>query len=173
MRAEIGALWHVLAQEPIGVLVRSPLPRAMWIAEIDSDAGVDTELVMAREFLALIPGNRSHEFSGQIRDCRLHCLIDVHRCPTVGKMQQKQEAGAPFNEGPDGGPTALSDNGGSDRSALPAFELVGFSGPPAEPDVQLSPHPALHRFMPVVRGDPLSCRSSMVSGCGRADSGIG
>jgi hypothetical protein len=28
---------------------------------------------------------------------------------------------------------------------------VGFSGPPAEPDVRLSPHPALHRFMALVR----------------------
>jgi hypothetical protein len=33
---------------------------------------------------------------------------------------------------------------GSDRSALPAFRQVGFSGPPSEPDVRLSPHPALH-----------------------------
>ena len=64
------------------------------------------------------------------------------------------------------------DDGGSDRSALPAFELLGFSGPPAEPDVRLSPHPALHRFMPLVRVILLSRRSSMVWGCGRAGSGI-
>ena len=28
---------------------------------------------------------------------------------------------------------------------------MGFSGPPSEPDVQLSLHPALHVFMPLVR----------------------
>jgi hypothetical protein len=51
----------------------------------------------------------------------------------------------------DGRSVGLADDVGSSRSALPAFELVGFSGPPAEPDVRLSPHPALHRFMPLVR----------------------
>jgi len=33
---------------------------------------------------------------------------------------------------------------GSDRSALPLSREVSFSGPPSEPDVRLSPHPALH-----------------------------
>jgi hypothetical protein len=33
---------------------------------------------------------------------------------------------------------------GSDRSALPISRWVDFSGPPSEPDVRLSPHPALH-----------------------------
>ena len=33
---------------------------------------------------------------------------------------------------------------GSDRSARPISRWVGFSGPPSEPDVRLSPHPALH-----------------------------
>ena len=39
---------------------------------------------------------------------------------------------------------------GSDRGALSAFRLVGFPGPPSEPDVQLPLHPALHVFMPLV-----------------------
>ena len=38
---------------------------------------------------------------------------------------------------------------GSNRSALSAFQLVGFSGPPSEPDLRLAPHPALHVSMPV------------------------
>ena len=39
---------------------------------------------------------------------------------------------------------------GSDRGALPAFQLVGFPGPPSEPDVQLRVHPALHVLMPLL-----------------------
>jgi hypothetical protein len=37
---------------------------------------------------------------------------------------------------------------GSNQSALPTFPLVGFSGPPSEPDVRLPPHPALPEPMP-------------------------
>ena len=37
----------------------------------------------------------------------------------------------------------------SDRGALSASRLVGFPGPPSEPDVQLRLHPALHVFMPL------------------------
>ena len=36
---------------------------------------------------------------------------------------------------------------GSGQSALSTFRPVGFSGPPSEPDVRLSPHPALHEPM--------------------------
>ena len=38
---------------------------------------------------------------------------------------------------------------GSDQGAVPAFRPVRFPGPPSEPDVRLSPHPALHVSMPV------------------------
>ena len=34
---------------------------------------------------------------------------------------------------------------GSDQGAVSAFRLVRFPGPPSEPDVRLSPHPALHQ----------------------------
>ena len=40
---------------------------------------------------------------------------------------------------------------GSGQSAFSAFQLLGFSGPPSEPDLQLSPHPALHKVMSVVQ----------------------
>ena len=37
---------------------------------------------------------------------------------------------------------------GSGRNALAGFRRLGFGGPRSEPDVRLSPHPALHVFMP-------------------------
>ena len=38
---------------------------------------------------------------------------------------------------------------GSDRSAVSASRLIRFSGPPSEPDVRVSTHPALHKPMPL------------------------
>src|SRR3954453_22370068 len=35
VHAEVGALWKVLAQQPVGVLVRAALPGAVGIAEVD------------------------------------------------------------------------------------------------------------------------------------------
>ena len=40
---------------------------------------------------------------------------------------------------------------GSDQGAVPVFRLVRFPGPPTEPDVRLSPHPALHQLRWVTR----------------------
>src|SRR6202022_20918 len=39
--AEIGALWKVLAQQPVGILVGAALPWAVRIAEVDLHARVD------------------------------------------------------------------------------------------------------------------------------------
>src|SRR5204862_709768 len=36
---EVGASWEVLAQQPVGVLVRAALPRTSWIAEVDLKTG--------------------------------------------------------------------------------------------------------------------------------------
>src|SRR4051794_8829553 len=41
VHAEVGALWKVLAQQPVGVLVRAALPGAVGIAEVDLKTGVD------------------------------------------------------------------------------------------------------------------------------------
>src|SRR3954469_836900 len=35
VHAEVGALWKVLAQQPVGVLVRATLPGAVRVAEVD------------------------------------------------------------------------------------------------------------------------------------------
>ena len=46
VRAQVGALREVLPQQPVGVLVRAALPRAMRVAEVDLHAGVDPQLRM-------------------------------------------------------------------------------------------------------------------------------
>src|SRR5438046_1431959 len=39
VRRQVGALWKVLSQQAIGVLVRPALPRALRIAEVNIDVG--------------------------------------------------------------------------------------------------------------------------------------
>src|SRR3954453_4765252 len=46
VHAEVGALWKVLAQQPVGGLVRATLPGAVGIAEVDRHASLDPELGM-------------------------------------------------------------------------------------------------------------------------------
>src|SRR4051795_11682069 len=56
VHAEVSALWEVLAQEPIGVLVRAALPGAVRVAEVDLKTGVDPQAGMLAHLRPLIPG---------------------------------------------------------------------------------------------------------------------
>ena len=56
---EVGALREVLAQQPVGVLVRAALPGAVRVAEVDLHAGVDGEPGVVGHLGALVPGQRS------------------------------------------------------------------------------------------------------------------
>src|SRR3954466_8770954 len=64
VHAEVGALWKVLAQQPVGVLVRATLPGAVGIAEVDRHASLDPELGVLGHFRSLIPGQRSSQLFG-------------------------------------------------------------------------------------------------------------
>src|SRR6266481_95568 len=56
MHRQVGALWKVLSQQAIGVLVRPALPRALRIAKIYVDFGRQRKAAMIRKFLAPVPG---------------------------------------------------------------------------------------------------------------------
>ena len=45
MSRQVGALGQVLAQQPVGVLAGAALPGAVWIAEVDLDAGVGAKVL--------------------------------------------------------------------------------------------------------------------------------
>src|SRR3954452_8224362 len=64
VHAEVGALWKVLPQQPVGVLVRAALPGAVGIAEVDRHASLDPELGVLGHFRSLIPGQRSSQLFG-------------------------------------------------------------------------------------------------------------
>src|SRR3982074_1482956 len=53
---QVGALWKVLSQQAIGVLVRPALPRALRITKIYVDFGRQRKATMIRKFLSPVPG---------------------------------------------------------------------------------------------------------------------
>ena len=66
--AQVGASGEVLAQQPVGVLVGPALPRALRIAEVDRQAGLDPQLGVLGHLGALVPGQRPAQLLGQRRD---------------------------------------------------------------------------------------------------------
>src|SRR4051812_27588854 len=90
VRAEVGALWKVLAQQPVGVLVRAALPGAVGIAEVDLNACVDLQARVLGHLGALIPGQRSSQLFGygddRARDGVAHRLNPMpgERGPVLG-----------------------------------------------------------------------------------------
>ena len=62
VRRQIGSVREVLPEQPVGVFIRTALPRALRIAEISGDLGFHGEALMIGEFLPAIPGQRFVEF---------------------------------------------------------------------------------------------------------------
>src|SRR3989442_9458442 len=87
---KVGALGHVLAEEPVGVLVRAALPGAVGIAEVDLHPGVDGEEPMARQLAALIPRERSHQLGRQVDDRLLEGLVDLEGLFPLGKVDEHE-----------------------------------------------------------------------------------
>jgi len=90
---EIGALGHVLTQEPIRVafdpLCQGLLPGTVRITEVDGDPGADAELAMPRELFALVPDDAPEESSGKASDGRLHRGVDHDRLTSVGQVESR------------------------------------------------------------------------------------
>lgn len=47
VRCKVRALWDVLPEEPVGVLLRAALPRAVRVSEVDGKIVVDAQLGLA------------------------------------------------------------------------------------------------------------------------------
>src|SRR4051794_38014424 len=62
--AEVGALWKVLAQQPVGVLVRAALPGAVRVAEVDLKTSLDPQAGVLAHLCPLIPGQRLPQLLG-------------------------------------------------------------------------------------------------------------
>src|SRR5450755_1146734 len=100
---EVGALGEVLAQQPVGVLVRSALPRTAGIAEVDLDAAVDRERGVLEHLLALVPGQRATQLLGQRPDAAYQRVADRFGAVTVGERDELAVAGLALNQRRDPG----------------------------------------------------------------------
>jgi hypothetical protein len=77
-----GALWKVLSQQAINVLVRPALPRALRIAKIDVDFGRQRKATMIRKFLV-------RDLRGKSMKPRRYPDRPDRRCmgPTIGFLR--------------------------------------------------------------------------------------
>src|SRR5215207_10475413 len=64
VHAAVSALWKVLPQQPVGVLVRATLPGAVRVAEVDRHASDDPQLRVLGHLRSLIPGQRASQLLG-------------------------------------------------------------------------------------------------------------
>ena len=85
MDREVGPLGEVLAEEAVGVLVAAALPGAVWLAEVDLDAGLDREPGVLGPLLAAVPGERPAELGGEGQDLRGEGRPDRLGRATVGQ----------------------------------------------------------------------------------------
>src|SRR5688572_23871764 len=65
VNAQIGILGEVLAEQAVAVLTAAALPRAVRIAEEDTDVGIDSEPHVIGHFFAPVPGERAAQLRGQ------------------------------------------------------------------------------------------------------------
>ena len=79
--AEIRALAKVLTQQPIRVLVRSPLPWTVGVAEVDRQSGLDPQTGVLGHLCPLIPRQRPSEILGYA--VIVHTMASPHRLRAV------------------------------------------------------------------------------------------
>src|SRR5205807_10230064 len=89
---------EVLAQQPVGVLVRSALPRTAGIAEVDLDAAIDRELGVLEHLLPLVPGQRATQLLGQRSDAAGQRVADRFGAVTVGERDELAVAGLALDQ---------------------------------------------------------------------------
>ena len=114
MHRQVGALWKVLSQQAIGILVRPALPRALRIAKIDVDFGRQRKATMIRKFLPPVPSQGFVQLFWQLlrlldecvdyRPGVLACYLGLHHVTSmtldqggdVGVVRPGQEIALPM-----------------------------------------------------------------------------
>jgi len=100
VRRQVGPFGEVLAEQAIGVLVGTALPRALRIAEVNIDVGRQAKPPMIGQFLAAVPGQRFVQFARQLLG-----LLDERRDHRpgafIGHLGQQHIARMTFHQGDD------------------------------------------------------------------------
>jgi len=122
-RGEIGACVgakvrtsrEVLTKQTIGVLAAATLPRAVRVAEVDIDVGVDGETDVLGHLFPLVPRQRAPKVRGELGKLPGQRTPHVLSGASVGQVHQHKIAAPAFDHSPDRRASTLSD----DQVALP------------------------------------------------------
>ena len=131
VRAQVAALGEVLAEQPVGVLVRWPLPRAGLVAEEHRHAQRGADLAVQRHLLALVPGQRPAQPRRELAERGDQRVADRLGGVPARQVQQDRVPRCPVHQGADGGPVGRP----SDQVAFPVpglFAAGGLGGPLAD-----------------------------------------
>jgi hypothetical protein len=107
---QVCGLGEVLAQQPVGVLIRAPLPGAVRITEVDLDTGIDAELHVVAHLFALVPGQAASQGRRQGLDLAGKRHPDGVGVPALGQGHEPHIAGAAFHQRADGRAAVLADD---------------------------------------------------------------
>jgi len=135
---QVGALWHVLPQQAVGVLVGAALPRAVRIGKVDLHAGALGQGLVAMHLAALVVGHRLAqrrqlpvEDSGEAVDDRARAgIVDLGQHHETGRAldQRAHRRAVAFTLDqvafPVAGDEAVLDLGWTDVDALHVLDLA-------------------------------------------------
>ena len=62
VHGQVGALWEILAQKTVGVLVSAALPGTVGVAEVHLKVGGQCQALVVGQLLAPVPGQRPAQF---------------------------------------------------------------------------------------------------------------
>src|SRR2546423_5002670 len=97
VQGQVGAFREVLPKQPVRVLVGAALPRRARVAEIDRQAGTDSEIGVTRHFLALIPGHAVSQEFGKCFHFTSQERSDAIGAAIVGNPHEHGEPASPLD----------------------------------------------------------------------------
>ena len=112
---EVGAFRKILPKQAVRIFVTAALPRAVRIAEEDLHVRVDSESGVFGHLFALVPGEASPQFLGELLHLLCQRLAHVLGTSSEGQGQQHDESTSPLHQSSDGRLAVLPD----DEVALP------------------------------------------------------
>src|SRR5437763_899161 len=100
-QGQVGAFREVLPKQPVRVLVGAALPRRVRVAEIDRQAGTDSEIGVTRHFLALVPGHAVSQEFGKCFHFASQERSDAIGAAIVGNPHEHGDPASPLDESGD------------------------------------------------------------------------
>ena len=97
---QVGFLWEVLSQQPVGVFVGAALPGALRITEVDLHLRVHREALVFGHLQASVPSQGASQGCGQFTNLPAQ-RGDDGRCVFAGHFDQDDKTRMSFHQGCD------------------------------------------------------------------------